>query len=161
AVAGVQPQTGTVWKQANRYQVPRMVLVNKMDRQGADFYRVLKQVKDQLPGLHTTWTNAHAIQLPIGAEAQFTGLVDLIEMKAYSYEETDSFGRNFKEIDIPEDMKELVATHRHELEEAIVETNDDLMHKYLEGEKIAVDELKDALRTAVCDNRIVPVLCGS
>src|SRR6185369_12377018 len=89
AVAGVQPQTGTVWKQANRYEVPRMVLVNKMDRQGADFYRVLKQVKENLPGLHSTWTNAHAIQLPIGNEANFSGLVDLIEMKGYVYKDAN------------------------------------------------------------------------
>src|SRR5271156_2534343 len=89
AVAGVQPQTGTVWKQANRYQVPRMVMINKMDRQGADFFRVLKQVKEQLPGLHSTWANAQAIQIPVGAESAFQGVVDLLERKAVLYEEDD------------------------------------------------------------------------
>src|SRR5271154_3928958 len=86
AVAGVQPQTNTVWKQANRYKVPRLVLVNKMDRQGADFFRVLKQTKDQLSGMHTTRANAHAIQLPIGAESDFSGIIDLLERKAVLYE---------------------------------------------------------------------------
>src|SRR5215470_2666944 len=92
AVAGVQPQTGTVWKQANRYEVPRLILINKMDRQGADFYRVLKQVKDNLPGLHATHANAHPIQLPIGAESSFPGIIDLLTGKAYLYEEDDQLG---------------------------------------------------------------------
>jgi elongation factor G len=98
AVAGVQPQTGTVWKQANRYEVPRMVLINKMDRQGADFYRVLKQLGEQLPGLHTTWTVARAIQLPIGAESQFVGLVDLIERKAYFMPMMIQWARRLKKV---------------------------------------------------------------
>src|SRR5277367_6171272 len=132
AVAGVQPQTGTVWKQANRYEVPRLVLVNKMDRQGSDFFKVLKQVKEQLPGLHTTWANAHAIQLPIGSEGQFVGMIDLIERKAFLYEEDDPLGKKMRQTDVPEDMKEEVEAYRHLLEEAIVETDDALMHKYLE-----------------------------
>ncbi len=110
AVAGVQPQTGTVWKQANRYEVPRLVLwgVNKMDRQGADFFKVLKQVKEQLPGLSTTWANAYAIQLPIGAESGFQGVIDLIERKAYLYEEDDPLGKKMRTTDVPDDMKEKV-----------------------------------------------------
>jgi elongation factor G len=161
AVAGVQPQTGTVWKQANRYQVPRMVMVNKMDRQGADFFRVLKQVKEQLPGLHTTWANAQAIQIPVGAESGFQGVVDLLERKAVLYEEDDPLGKKVRETEIPEDLKEMAEEYRHKLEEAIVETDDKLMHKYLEGEKIETAELKAALRQAVCDNKIIPVLCAS
>jgi elongation factor G len=161
AVAGVQPQTNTVWKQANRYEVPRMVLVNKMDRQGADFYRVLKQVKEQLPGLHSTWANAQAIQIPIGAESGFSGIIDLLERKAVLYEEDDPLGKKVREAEIPEELKEEAEKYRHSLEEAIVETDDQLMHKYLEGEAISLEELKAALRKAVCENKIVPVLCGS
>ena len=161
AVAGVQPQTNTVWKQANRYKVPRLVLVNKMDRQGADFYRVLKQVREQLSGQSTARANAHAIQLPIGAENHFVGVVDIIARKAYLYEEDDPLGKNIQETDVPTDMKEQVETYRHTLEEAIVETDDELMTKYLEGNSPSVDELKAALRKAVCQNKIIPVLCGS
>jgi elongation factor G len=161
AVAGVQPQTATVWKQANRYAVPRMVLVNKMDRTGANYFRVVKQCREQLPGLHSTWANCHPIQIPIGAEDRFTGFVDLIAMQAYKYDETDKLGRNMIEIDVPEDLKETVEQYRRELYDAIVETDEDLMMKYLEGEEISIDELKSALRRAVCDNRIVPILCGS
>ncbi|HEY9715235.1 MAG TPA: elongation factor G, partial [Chroococcales cyanobacterium] len=161
AVGGVQPQTGTVWKQANRYEVPRMILINKMDRQGADFFKVLKQIKEQLPGVHSTWVNAHPIQLPIGAEGQFTGLIDLIERKAYLYEDDDPMGKKVQEVGVPEDMREMAEEYRKKLEEAIIETDDELMNKYLEGEQFTVEELKDALRKAVCGNYIVPVLCGS
>lgn len=161
AVAGVQPQTGTVWKQANRYEVPRLILVNKMDRQGADFFRVVRQIKEQLPGLHTTWANAHPIQLPIGAEPAFEGVIDLLERKAYLYEDDDPMGKNVREVDIPADYKEQAEEYRKHLEDAIVETDDDLMMKYMEGEAISVDELKVALRKAVCENRIIPMLCGS
>lgn len=161
AVAGVQPQTNTVWKQANRYEVPRMVLVNKMDRQGADFYRVVKQIKEGLAGMHSTWANAHPIQMPIGAESGFTGVIDLISEKAYLYEEDDPLGRKIQEVAIPDDMKEKAAEYRHTLEEAIIETDDALMEKYLSGEKPSLDELKAALRRAVCDNKLIPILCGS
>ena len=161
AVAGVQPQTNTVWKQANRYEVPRMVLVNKMDRQGADFYRVVKQIKEGLAGMHSTWANAHPIQMPIGAEAGFTGVIDLISEKAYLYEEDDPLGRKIQEVAIPDDLKEKAAQYRHSLEEAIIETDDALMDKYLNGEKPTLDELKAALRRAVCGNKLVPILCGS
>lgn len=161
AVGGVQPQTATVWKQANRYEVPRMIFINKMDRTGSDYFRVVKQVKEQLPGLHSTWANAHPIQLPIGAEMDFNGVVDLLQMKAFYFDETDKLGRNMIEKEIPEDMKEVAEEYHRALYEAIVETDEDLMMKYLEGETISLDELKPALRRAVCDNRIVPVLCGS
>ncbi len=161
SVSGVQPQTGTVWKQANRYEVPRMIMVNKMDRQGADFFRVLKQVKEQLPGLHSTWAPAVALQLPIGAEAGFQGVVNLLDRKATLYEEDDPLGKKSHEADIPADLKEEAETYRTTLVEAIVETDDALMAKYLEGETIEVDLLKAALRKAVCDNKIIPVLCGS
>lgn len=161
AVGGVQPQTQTVWKQANRYEVPRMILINKMDRSGADFYRVLKQIRDQLPGLHTTWASAHPIQLPVGEEDTFQGLVDLLERKAYIYEDDDPMGRRMRETPVPEPIREQCEQYRHALEEAIIETDDNLMNKYMEGEQFTVDELKNALRKAVCDNKIIPVLCGS
>ena len=161
AVGGVQPQTLTVWKQANRYEVPRMVFVNKMDRSGADFFKVLNQLKENLPGITTPKANAHAIQLPIGAESGFIGIVDLIEDVAFMYEDDDPLGKSIKQVPIPDDLKELAKKHRHELEEAIVETSDALMDKYLNGESISKEELKDALRKAVCNNQIIPVLCGS
>lgn len=161
AVAGVQPQTLTVWKQANRYKVPRMVLVNKMDRQGSDYLKVVKQIKEGLPGMHSTWANAHPIQLPIGAESKFEGIIDLVERKAYFFSEEDQFGKNIRIEAIPADMAEEAEEYRKHLEEAIVETDDELMHKYLEGIVITVDELKVALRKAVVGNKIIPVLCGS
>lgn len=161
AVAGVQPQTLTVWKQANRYSVPRMVLVNKMDRQGADFFRVVQQIRENLPGEHSTWANAHPIQIPIGAESQFLGIVDLLERKAIFYEEDDPLGRKCSEGPIPGDLRDEAEEWRRSLEEAIVETSDALMSKYLEGEEITPAELRAALREAVIDNKIVPVLCGS
>jgi elongation factor G len=162
AVAGVQPQTLTVWKQANRYQVPRMILVNKMDRSGADFFKVVKQVKEGLPGQQTTLANAHPIQIPIGAEAGFIGIVDLIEMTATFYEEDDPLGRKTKVGEIPADLREEAETWRAALVEAIVETgSDDLMTRFLEGEEIGADELRAALRQAVIHNKIIPMLCGS
>jgi len=161
AVGGVQPQTLTVWKQANRYEVPRMILVNKMDRSGADFFRVVKQIGDNLPGLHATWANAHPIQLPIGAEAGFEGIIDLIERKAYMYEDDDPLGKKVREVAIPAEMRDESEEYRLKLEEAIVETDDVLMGKYMAGEQFTVDELKAALRKAVCNNFIIPVLCGS
>lgn len=153
AVGGVQSQSETVWRQANRYEVPRMVFVNKMDRTGANFYRVVDQIRNRLGG------NAHPIRLPIGAEDQFKGLIDLFEMKAYIY--TNDLGTDIKVEDIPEDMKTQAQEYRDALVEAIAECDDDLMMKYLEGEEISVEELKKGLRKAVCDNKIVPVTCGT
>ncbi|MBK9144406.1 MAG: elongation factor G [Candidatus Melainabacteria bacterium] len=161
AVGGVQPQTQTVWKQANRYQVPRMVLVNKMDRSGADFFKVLNQIKEGLPGLHSTWANAHPIQIPIGSEDRFIGIIDLIERNAIFYEEDDPLGKKTRVGDVPGDLIDECDQWRHALEEAIIETDDRLMEKFYEGQEITTEELKAALRKAVCENKIVPVLCGS
>ena len=153
AVGGVQSQSETVWRQANRYEVPRMVFVNKMDRTGADFYRVVGQLKDRLNA------NAHPIQLPIGAEDKFTGLIDLFEMKAHIY--TNDLGTDIKVEDIPADMLDKANEYRAALVEAISEFDDDLMMKFMEGEEPTVDELKAVLRKAVCNNQIVPVCCGT
>ena len=153
AVGGVQSQSETVWRQANRYEVPRMVFVNKMDRTGADFYRVVDQIKTRLGG------NAVPIQLPIGSEDKFTGLIDLMTMKAEIY--TNDLGTDIKEEEIPADMLDKAKEYREAMIEAIAETDDDVMMKYLEGEEISIDELKVALRKAVCDNKIVPVTCGT
>ena len=153
AVGGVQSQSETVWRQANRYEVPRMVFVNKMDRTGADFYRVVDQIKNRLGA------NAVPIQLPIGAEDKFTGLVDLMEMKAEIY--TNDLGTDIKVEEIPADMVEKAKQYRADMIEKISETDDDLMMKYLEGEEPTVAELKKALRKAVCNNQIVPVTCGT
>lgn len=161
AVAGVQPQTGTVWKQANRYEVPRMVFVNKMDRSGADYFRVVRQIQEQLPGLHSTWTNGHPLQIPIGSEVDFKGIIDLIDRKAYMYAEDDPMGKLAHEEAIPADMAEEAEAWRTKLVEAISETDDVLMGKYLEGEIPTADELKVALRKAVISNHIVPILVGS
>src|SRR3989338_1521780 len=154
-VGGVQPQTKTVWRQADRYKVPRIIFVNKLDRVGADFYKVLGQIKDDLR------VNGHPIQLPIGNEDNLRGLVDLIEMKGHVFAEDDPKGQNIQIIDIPADMLEQAKEYREKLVEAIVETNDDLMHKYLEGHEIPVADLKKALHDATCHLKIVPVTCGS
>ena len=153
AVGGVQSQSETVWRQANRYEVPRMVFVNKMDRTGADFYRVVDQLKNRLNA------NAVPIQLPIGAEDKFTGLVDLMNMKAEIY--TNDLGTDIREEEIPADLLEKAQEYRAEMIEKISETDDDLMMKFMEGEEPTVDELKAALRKAVCTNQIVPVCCGT
>ena len=154
AVGGVQSQSETVWRQANRYEVPRMVFVNKMDRTGANFYRVVDQIKNRLGA------NAHPIRLPIGAEDKFTGLIDLFTMKAEIY--TNDLGTDIKEEDIPADMLDKAKEYREALVEAIAETDDALMEKFFEDpESITVDELKAGLRKAVCDNKIVPVTCGT
>ena len=153
SVGGVQSQSETVWRQADRYRVPRMAFINKMDRVGANFSRVVGQMKDRL---HCP---AIPIQLPIGAEDQFQGVIDLIENKAITY--TDDTGMNPIEGEIPADMADEAAAARETLIEAIVEHDDDLMEKYLGGEEVSVDELKTTLRKAVCDVKIVPVLCGT
>jgi elongation factor G len=153
AVGGVQSQSETVWRQANRYEVPRMVFVNKMDRTGANFQRVVGQLRDRLGA------NAHPIQLPIGAEDQLKGLIDLIGQKAYIY--TNDLGTDIQVTEIPADMAEEAAAARESLIEAIVETDDALMEKYFGGESISEEELKKALRKATCEVKIVPVTCGS
>ena len=160
AVGGVQSQSETVWRQANRYEVPRIVFVNKMDRTGADFYRVLNQIRERLRA------NAFAIQLPVGAEDQMRGIIDLIEMKAELYR--DDLGKQIDifELDacdeIPQDLKDKAHQFREELVEAIASEDDTLMEKYCEDpESITVPELKAVLRKAVCGNQIIPVCCGT
>ena len=154
AVGGVQSQSETVWRQANRYEVPRMVFVNKMDRTGADFYRVVDQIQTRLGA------NAVPIQLPIGSEDKFTGLIDLMTMKAEIY--TNDLGTDIKEEDIPSDMLEKAQQYRDAMVEAIASEDDALMEKYFEDpSSITVDELKAVLRKAVCENKIVPVTCGT
>ena len=153
AVGGVQSQSETVWRQANRYEVPRMVFVNKMDRTGANFFRVVDQLRNRLGA------NAHPIQLPIGAEDEFKGIIDLMEMKAHIY--TNDLGTDIQVIDIPAELADKAAEYRAALVEAISEQDDDLMMKFLEGEEPTVEELKAVLRKAVCDNKIVPVCCGT
>ena len=154
AVGGVQSQSETVWRQANRYEVPRMVFVNIMDRTGADFFRVAEQIKTRLGA------NAVPIQLPIGAEDNFRGLVDLMTMKAEIY--TNDLGTEIKEEDIPAELQAKAKEMRDEMVEAIAGEDDLLMEKYFEDpDSITVDELKAGLRRAVCANKIVPVTCGT
>lgn len=150
---GVEPQSETVWRQADKYNVPRIAFVNKMDKIGADFFMSIKSVWDRLT------PHAVAAQLPIGFESSFNGVVDLIENKAYTFE--GKHGEIIKEIPIPDDMKDQVAEYRHTLVEKIAETNDDLIDKYLNGEEITVEELKKGLRHSVVHVKLFPVFCGS
>ncbi len=154
AVGGVQSQSETVWRQANRYEVPRMVFVNKMDRTGADFFRVVEQIKTRLGA------NAVPIQLPIGAEDKFTGLIDLMTMKAEVY--TNDLGTDIREEEIPAELADKAKEYRDAMVEAIASEDDALMEKFFEDpESITVDELRAGLRKAVCENKIVPVCCGT
>ncbi|MBE6649672.1 MAG: elongation factor G [Ruminococcaceae bacterium] len=153
AKGGVEPQSETVWRQADKYHVPRMAYVNKMDIMGANFYRVVGMMHDRLKA------NAVPIQLPIGAEAEFKGIIDLFGMKAYIY--TNDLGTDIIEEDIPADMKDKAEEYHADLIEKIAETDDELMMKYLEGEELEIDELKAALRRATIANKIVPVCCGT
>ncbi|MFC3854207.1 elongation factor G [Salinispirillum marinum] len=154
ASSGVQPQTETVWRQANKYEVPRMVFVNKMDRAGANFMRVVNQMKDRLGA------KAVPIQLPIGAEDDFKGVIDLIKMKAILWNEEDQ-GMTFDYADIPADMLEEAEEARSNMVEAAAEANDDFMNKYLEGEELTEDEIKAGLRARTLDNDLILTLCGS
>ncbi len=153
AVAGVEPQSETVWRQADRYSVPRICFVNKMDRTGADFDRTVQMIRDRLGA------KPLPVQLPIGAESDFQGVVDLIEMTAWVY--TDELGAKPEQIEIPEDLRDEAEMGHEHLLEAIAETDDDLTIKYLEGESISADELRQALRGAVLRNELVPVLAGT
>ena len=153
AKGGVEPQTETVWHQANEYKVPRMAYINKMDIMGADFFRVVKMIKDRLHA------NPVPVQLPIGAEASFRGIIDLMEMKADVY--YDDLGKDMRIEEIPEDMRELAEEYRANMIESICETDDDLMDKFFNEEEITVAELKAALRRATLDNKVVPVCCGT
>jgi len=153
AVGGVEPQSETVWRQADKYNVPRIAFINKMDRVGANFLRVVNMMKERL-GVHPV-----PIQLPIGAEDGFRGIIDLIRNQAIIY--PDDIGTKSEEIDIPEDMKELVHKYRTLLIESVVEFDDELMERYLEGEELSAGDIKRALRKATIDAKIFPVLCGS
>ena len=153
AKGGVEPQSETVWRQADNYKVPRMVYVNKMDITGADFYHVLQMMKDRLK------CNAVPIQLPIGFEDTFTGIVDLVEMTAETY--TGPNGENREIIPIPEDMKEKAQEYHDALIESVAETSDELMEKYFAGEELTIDEIKAAIRKATIANEMVPVCCGT
>ncbi len=152
-VAGVEPQSETVWRQSEKYHVPKIGFVNKMDRMGANFYYDLKAIHERLT------PNAHPIQLPVGAAETFQGIIDLFEMKARIYQ--DDLGIKWEDADIPEAEKAKAEEYRAKLVEAIVENDEALMEKYLAGEEIAIDELKRVLRQAVINNKIVPILCGS
>ena len=153
AKGGVEPQSETVWRQADKYRVPRMIYVNKMDITGADFYHVIDMIHQRLRA------NAVPIQLPVGKDMTFRGIVDLMNMEADIY--YDDLGKDVRVESIPEDMVDLANEWREKMVEAIASTDDELMMKYLEGEEISVDELKVALRKATIDNAIVPVVCGT
>ncbi len=153
AKGGVEPQSETVWRQADKYNVPRMAYINKMDTLGADFYHVLDMMRDRLNA------NAVAIQIPIGKEDSFTGIIDLVTMKADIYK--DDLGKEFEVTDIPEDMQDLAEEYRDKLLEAVSELDEDLMMKYLEGEEITEEEIKVALRKGTVGVKIIPVTCGS
>ena len=153
AKGGVEPQSETVWRQADKYGVPRMAYVNKMDITGADFYRVVGMMKDRLHA------NAVPIQLPIGKEMTFKGIIDLMTMEADVY--YDDLGKDMRVEEIPADMKDLAEEYREKMIESICETDEELMDKYFSGEELTVEELKAALRKATIDNKIVPVICGT
>jgi elongation factor G len=153
AVAGVEPQSETVWRQADKYRVPRICFVNKMDRIGADFFRTIQMIKDRLGA------NPVAIQLPIGSESGYQGVIDLLENVAIIY--TDDLGTKSSETEIPAEIARQAADYREKLVEKIVETDDQLMAKYLDSDEITVDELRAALRRATINTQVIPVLCGS
>ncbi|WP_434684278.1 elongation factor G [Pseudanabaena minima] len=153
AVGGVQPQSETVWRQADRYKVPRLVFVNKMDRMGANFLRVREQIRGRFG------SNAVPIQLPIGSEAELVGIIDLVKMKAYIYK--DEIGKDIDEVDIPADLTDLANDWRGKLLESVADSDDVLMEKYLEGEELTEDEVRDGLRKGTLSGKIVPMTCGS
>ena len=154
SVAGVEPQSETVWRQADKYSVPRMCFINKMDRIGADFYRCVDMIVDRLG------STPLVMQLPIGSEADFVGVVDLIEMKAVRWLE-ESLGAKFEVVDIPDDLKEKAEEYRATLVETAVEQDDDAMEAYLEGQEPSAEVLKACIRTGTLSGAFVPVLCGS
>ncbi|ABM76506.1 Elongation factor G [Prochlorococcus marinus str. NATL1A] len=153
AVGGVQPQSETVWRQADRYSVPRMVFVNKMDRTGADFLKVHGQIKDRLKA------NAVPIQLPIGAENDLKGIIDLVENKAYIYK--DDLGKDIEQTEVPSDMVDLVSDWRLKLMESIAETEEELLEAFLENGELTIEQLKSGIREGVLKHGLVPMLCGS
>ena len=155
AVSGVEPQTETVWRQADKYRVPRIVYVNKMDRVGADYFRCLAMLKDRL-GAHPV-----PIQIPVGREDTFRGVVNLIEQVAYVWSDSEDLGQTFQTVDIPGDVKEQAAEFREKMIEALAEVDDHLMEKYLSGEKISPEEIKAAVRAGTISMKLFPVICGA
>ena len=155
AVSGVEPQTETVWRQADKYKVPRIVYVNKMDRVGADYYRCLAMLKDRL-GAH-----AVPIQIPLGREDQFKGVIDLIEQVAYVWAESEDLGQSFETVEIPAEFKDQTAEYREKMIEGLAEVDDHLMEKYLSGEKVTSAEIKAALRTGTNTMKLFPIICGA
>ena len=153
AKGGVEPQSETVWRQADKYRVPRMAYVNKMDIMGADFYHVVAMMLDRLK------CNAVPIQLPIGQEETFRGVIDLVEMKAYVY--YDDLGRDIREEEIPDDLKDKAEEYRAKLLESVAEQDETLLEKYLEGHELTVEEIKKGIRAATIANHMVPVICGT
>jgi elongation factor G len=153
-VGGVEPQSETVWRQADKYHIPRIAFINKMDRIGADFENVVEMIKDRLG------SNAVPIQLPIGSGDLFTGLIDLVEMKAFIYNDS-SFGKEWEEIDIPRDLEKKSKQYHHDLIEAVSEYDDNVMEKYIEGIEPSIIELKEAIRIGTLKVGIVPILCGA
>ena len=153
AKGGVEPQSETVWRQADKYKVPRMIYINKMDIMGADFYNVLHMIHDRLK------CNAVPIQLPIGSESDFQGIIDLVEMHAVKY--YDDLGKDIRIEEIPDDMKELAEKYRNELIEHVAEQDDALLEKYFAGEELTVDEIKSCIRKSTIANKMVPVTCGT
>ncbi|NLL63888.1 MAG: elongation factor G [Ruminococcaceae bacterium] len=153
AKGGVEPQSETVWRQADEYAVPRMIYINKMDIMGADFYNVLEMVRDRFK------CNAVPIQLPIGAESTFKGIIDLVCMRAEVY--YDDLGKDVRDEDIPADMMELAEKYRNELIKSVASCDDDLMEKYFEGEELSIEEIKRVIRKATISNEMIPVCCGT
>ena len=155
SVAGVEPQSETVWRQADKYGVPRMCFVNKMDRVGADFYRCVDMIIDRLGA------NPLVLQLPLGSEAEFKGVIDLIKMQAIVWQE-ETLGAKFVYEDIPEDLKEKSESYQREkLVETVVELDDAVMEKYLDGESPSEDVIKELIRKGTIQSKFVPVLCGT
>jgi len=153
SVGGVQPQSETVWRQANKYKVPRLAFVNKMDRVGADFFKVYRQMKERLRA------NPVVIQIPIGAEDKFAGVIDLVKMKAIYWDEA-SQGMKFEFREIPAETLELAKEWREKMLEAAAEADEELTHKYLEGHELSADDIKKGIRKRTIANEIVPMMCG-
>ncbi|HHY04473.1 MAG TPA: GTP-binding protein, partial [Thermoanaerobacterales bacterium] len=153
AKGGVEPQSETVWRQADKYSVPRIAYINKMDILGADYFNVIAMIKERLGA------NPVPIQLPIGKEDNFKGIIDLIHQKAYLYK--DDLGTQVEEVNIPEEMQEMASDYREKLLEALSDIDEDIMIKYLEGEEISEEEIKKAIRKGCVQVKITPVLCGS
>jgi len=155
AVSGVEPQTETVWRQADKYKVPRIVYVNKMDRVGADYYRCLAMLKDRL-GAHPV-----PIQIPLGREDQFKGVVNLIEQVAYVWSDSEDLGQSFQTVEIPADLKDQAAEYREKMIEGLAEVDDHLMEKYLGGEKVTAEEIRAAVRAGTISMKLFPIICGA